>query len=140
MEIVSYVAVSDYKKHVTASFHAFQRKFVPFIKRKLSEKGLKCDKMYNFSDGSAAQYKNRKNVKNMCQHKDDFDGTEVEWHYLASCHGKGPCDGVGGTVKRSAVRASLQGKLITNAKEMYYWAVEYLPNIAVDYFSADEVE
>ncbi len=32
----------------------------------------------------------------------------AEWHLSATSHGKGPCDGVGGTVKRLAARASLQ--------------------------------
>ena len=32
----------------------------------------------------------------------------AEWHFFATSHGKGPCDGVGGTVKRLAARASLQ--------------------------------
>ena len=32
----------------------------------------------------------------------------AEWHFSATAHGKGACDGVGGTVKRLAARASLQ--------------------------------
>ena len=54
-----------------------------------------------------AQYKNTKNFINLCHHEDDF-GMPTEWHFFATSHGKGLCDGVGGTVKRFAVRASLQ--------------------------------
>ena len=43
---------------------------------------------------------------NLCYHK-DF-GVQAEWHFYATPHGKGPCDGIGGTVKRLATRASLQ--------------------------------
>ena len=32
----------------------------------------------------------------------------AEWHFFATSHGKGPCDGLGGTLKRLAARASLQ--------------------------------
>ena len=139
LEHFSYIAVSDHRKHVTATFHAFQKRFVPFLQNKLAEKGLKCGKICYFSDGSSAQYKNRKNVKNMCLHKTDFDGIEVEWHYFASCHSKGPCDGVGGTVKRCALRASLRKTLIRNAQEMCEWAENNLPHIKVECFTEDEV-
>ena len=33
---------------------------------------------------------------------------DVEWHFFATSHGKGPSDGVGGTVKRQAVKESLR--------------------------------
>ena len=59
-----------------------------------------------FSDGAASQYKNRKNFLNLCFHKSDF-GVPAEWHFSATSHGKGACDGLGGTVKCLAARASL---------------------------------
>lgn len=80
-------------------------------------------KLYYFSDGSAAQYKNKKNFTNLCYHKNDF-GIEAEWHFSATAHGKGSCDGVGGTVKREAARASLQRPYqdqITTPFELYEW-------------------
>ena len=54
------------------------------------------------------QYKNCKNVLNLCKHKHDFGGIEAEWHFFATSHGKGPCDGVGGCVKRLITLASLR--------------------------------
>ena len=39
--------------------------------------------------------------------EDDFE-VKAEWHFSATSHGKGACDGLGGTVKRLAARASLQ--------------------------------
>lgn len=67
----------------------------------------KTSRIYYFSDGPAAQYKNYKNFANIDYHEDDF-GIPAEWHFFATSHGKSPCDGVGGTVKRIAARASLQ--------------------------------
>lgn len=61
---------------------------------------------FYFTDGCAGQYKNRKNFVNVYFHKIDF-GYECEWHFHATSHGKGPCDGLGGTIKRSDTRASL---------------------------------
>ena len=63
--------------------------------------------IYYYSDGAASQYKNRLNFLNLCYHESDF-GIKAEWHYFATSHGKSACDGVGGTVKRLAARASLQ--------------------------------
>ena len=67
----------------------------------------KPKKVFYFSDGCAGQYKNCKNFMNLCHHSVDF-GFEAEWHFFATSHGKGPCDGVGGLLKRMATKASLQ--------------------------------
>lgn len=88
-------------------------------------------KIYYFSDGAAAQYKNKKNFYNLCQHKNDFN-ILAEWHFSATAHGKGPCDGVGGTVKRLAARASLQrpySEHIMTANDLYEWAKENISGI-----------
>jgi len=53
------------------------------------------------------QYKNSKNFINLWNHQNDF-GVLAEWHFFATSHGKGPSDGIGGTTKREATRASLQ--------------------------------
>ena len=73
------------------------------------------------SDGAAGQYKNRKNFANLVQHDHDFQ-VSAEWNFFATSHGKSSCDGVGGSVKRLAAHASLQGTLITMPKELYEWA------------------
>ena len=49
----------------------------------------------------------KKTVKTSCHHYEDF-GIVAEWHFFATSHGKGPPDGVGGTVEREAATASLQ--------------------------------
>ena len=60
-----------------------------------------------WSDGCAGQYKNYKNMMNLCMHKEDFQ-LDATWSFFATSHGKSPCDGVGGTVKRKIARCSLQ--------------------------------
>ena len=59
----------------------------------------------NYFHFLAGQYKNCKNFLNLCHHESDF-GLDAEWNFFATSHGKGPCDGVGGIVKRLAARAS----------------------------------
>ena len=60
-----------------------------------------------FTDGCAAQYKNCKAMFNLCQHEADF-GLKATWSFFATSHGKSPCDGIGGFVKRMTTKASLQ--------------------------------
>ena len=52
-----------------------------------------------FSDGCAGQYKNEKKFLNFCLHNPESDMTG-EWHFFTTSRGKGPSDGIGGTVKR----------------------------------------
>ena len=80
--------------------------FYNILEKFLPER-LHLKKTIYFSDGAASQYKSRKNFINLCLHKDDF-GISAEWNFYATSHGKGACEGVGGSVKRLAARASLQ--------------------------------
>ena len=63
-----------------------------------------------FSDGCAGQYENFKNILNLCHHVTDF-GITARWSFFTTSHGKSPCGGIGGTVKRLVARASLQRPL-----------------------------
>ena len=77
-----------------------------------------------FSDGAASQYKNRKKSSNLCHHKLDF-GVKAKWHFSATSHGKGACDGLEGTVKHLAAQASLQKpyqEKIMTPLQLYDWA------------------
>jgi len=47
-------------------------------------------------------------------------GSFASWHFFESNHGKGPCDGIGGTTKRNADNAVTQGKvLIQDAHDFF---------------------
>ena len=92
-------------------------KLIDFLKVKFRN----INKITYFSDGCAAQYKNCKNFVNLCHHRSDY-GISAEWHFFATSHGKGPCDGIGGTVKHNATRASIQrpnDKLILTPRQFY---------------------
>ena len=69
----------------------------------------------------------------------DF-GIPAEWHFHATAQGKGPCDGIGGNLKRFAARASLQApskNLILTADALYQWAKKNLVETLV-FFSPKE--
>ena len=70
----------------------------------------------------------------ICHHNKDF-GMPAEWHFFATSHGKGPCDGVGGTVKRLAARASLQRPInnqITTPRQLFEFAESEIKSIDID--------
>lgn len=93
-------------------------------------------KIFYFSDGASAQYKNKKNFVNLTFHVEDF-GIPAEWHFFATSHGKGPCDGLGGTVKRLAARASTSSLInpINSAVKFYDWVNKNVKNIHTEFFN-----
>ena len=94
------------------------------------------------SDGCAAQYKNRKNFINLCYHMEDF-GVQAEWHFFATSHGKTCADGIAGTLKRLATKASLQNLYenhILNSKQLYEFAVREIKGMSFCYVTNEEYE
>ena len=137
LEHVSYVVISDCLHHDTVAVHLFQKGFIEFLKDKFASSPLK---IFYFSDGAASQYKNRKNFINLCYHIEDFS-VPAEWHFSATSHGKGACDGVGGTIKRLAARASLQrpyDEQIMTPRQLFEWAIENIPSVSFHYWSMDD--
>ena len=68
----------------------------------------------------------------------------AEWHFVATSHVKveGPCDGIGGTLKRLASRVSLQRPVdlqIQNLSQLYEWAKQNLTRITAIFCSADDI-
>lgn len=136
---LSIVIISDCLHHDTIAVYLFQKIVLSFLKEVLP---CKLKKAIYFSDGAAAQYKNRKNFLNICLHENDF-GIKAEWHFSATSHGKGACDGVGGTVKRLAARASLQKPIedqITTPLQLFEWAKANIPGTIFKYCSCTEYQ
>ena len=124
----SFSCISDHMTHNAVTVYAFLKALIneqiktryPFIKS-----------ISYFTDGSPAQYKNFKNFTNLIMHEQDF-GIKAEWHFFATSHGKNACDGVGGTIKRLAARASLQRAIdnqILNPHHLYDYAKSEIAGI-----------
>lgn len=133
----SMCVVSDHLQHSTVAVHRFQQAVLQYMK-------LLCPyltKVFYFSDGAASQYKNFKNFANLVYHKDDF-GLDAQWHFFATSHGKNACDGVGGTIKREAAKASLQavttGHILT-PKQLYEWGCGQIQNVKFFFIAKEEV-
>jgi hypothetical protein len=60
----------------------------------------------------------------------------AEWHFFVTSHGKSASDGVGGTLKRLAARATLHhlydGQIIIS-HQMYEWAQFSIHNLNFDF-------
>lgn len=129
--------LSDDNTHDTCFVHEVQRLTVAHIKEVLPG----VQKVHYFSDGCAQQYKNFKNFLNLCYHKEDF-GMEADWTFFATSHGKSPCDGIGGTVKRLTARASLQrplGDQILSTDAMFEFCKGQLPIIKFEKINREEM-
>ena len=94
---LSYVVISDCLHHDVIAVYTFIKRFIDFL-RKFFPIHTQPSKILYFSDGSAPQYKNHKNFLNLCLHQADF-GLSAEWHFSATSHGKGACDGLEGSLK-----------------------------------------
>ena len=135
---VNVVVISDCLKHDTVAVHLFQRKLINFLKSYFSQPLI--THMIYFSDGAVSQYKNFKNFTNLCFHEEDF-GITAEWHFFSTSHGKGACDGLGGTIKRLATIASLQrpyNEQIMTPKQLFLYATENISGINFLYSSNKE--
>lgn len=102
LRVQSYVMILDCLDHTTAAVATFQQLLLNELKSELPL----LKRVHYFSDGAASQYKNRKNFASLCHHKEDFN-LDATWHFFATSHGKSACDGIGGTLKRLAAKASL---------------------------------
>lgn len=85
---------------------------------------IKLNCIYCLSEGSAAQYTNKKDFIGLCFYKDS--GITAEWHLCATSHGKRVYDGVAGIDKWQDACASLQGPYnlqIITALQLHNWRI-----------------
>ena len=136
----SLAVISDCNAHNTVAVHTFLKPILDYVKQLCPS----LKKVHYFTDGAASQYKNYKNIANLLHHFDDFQ-LEAEWHFFATSHGKGPCDGIGGTIKRLARRKSLQSVNnsdgdIQTPMALFRFANSNVENIKVFYVSKEDVD
>ena len=99
----SFFLLSDCNTHDTVAVHLFQC----YLISHLQEKSQFVNSIVYFSDGCVGQYKNLKIFQNLCLHEEDFD-IPAEWYFFDKSNGKGPSDGIGGTIKRETTKTSRQ--------------------------------
>ena len=91
------------------------------------EKTMDLSKVIVWSDGCGAQFRSRFVFKFLSSYRTDLI---IEWNYNEAHHGKGPMDGIGGTIKNVVYRKVKTGKVIVNsAKEFHEAANKFIPSI-----------
>ena len=117
----NFVFVSDDLGHNIGTVFAFLKRLLPEIKQTMNSK---VKKVYYWTDGPCSQYKNKTAFYIYSNHN-ELLRTDADWSYFESGHGKGACDGVGGTAKRMADLSIKQGKVsIQEAEDFYIWGKE----------------
>ena len=113
-----FVAVSGSLQHNAAAVYCILQKCIPLLKE--DEPNLRC--IHYLTDSPTSQYRNKTIFQILCSHEEEF-GVSARWHYLECGHGKGPCDGLGASVKRTADMSVKQGKItIQGADDFVRWA------------------
>ena len=134
----SLVFLSNILEHNVHMVYCIQKQTIEFLRKKLPA----LAKVEYFTDGSAAQYKNFKSFLNLLHHKNDF-GIDACWSFHATSHGKGPCDGIGGSVKRATANESLRRsslEQITNVVTMYTFCRNTFNDIHFEIISSEDIE
>jgi hypothetical protein len=137
-DATSYVVVSDELQHDKYAVNCFNK---AILHHYASVLGRKIEYLHVFSDGAASQFKNRYTLSTILNPK-QFHASidQMDWSFFASAHGKGPIDGIGGTMKRTVWRRILQGRVVVNnASDFAEVAKEACPNINVIVVGVDEV-
>jgi hypothetical protein len=135
--VQSIVVISDELHHDKYSVLTFNRSILEAV----SGDGSIID-LHIFTDGANSQFKNRFTLSNLVRPQLINPNLKtVDWSFFGTAHGKGPVDGVGGTVKRTVWRRILQKRaFLNNPEEFAAVAREACPNIIVLYVSSQEIE
>jgi hypothetical protein len=134
LENLCFVFISDGLYHDTVTVYIFQKHLIAFLKENVPD----ISKIYYFSDSASAQYKNKNNFVNLCHHNTDFQ-INAEWHFFATSHGKGPCDGVRGTIK-SCNSFQVTAPSDIDSSTTLFMGKDHFPSIHVQCVCNSEVE
>lgn len=132
----SFAIISNDLSHSKYSVYAFIKEIV----HQLQTKSKNVNKIIIFSDGCAAQFKNRYTLSNLCHMEHDC-GVGAEWNFFATSHGKGAVDAVGGLIKR-LVWTEIRSRRVDvgDAYTFYMCAKNKVNNINVIYIDNSETE
>lgn len=113
----SYIYVSNTQSHNSSTVYAF----ITRITSELRSKRPDIDCIHYITDSPTSQYRNKLMMYVVANH-DKLFGLKASWQYWEAGHGKGPCDGVGGTSKRLAdLAVKRQTAVIQSAEDYFRW-------------------
>lgn len=99
------------------------------------------DVLHVQSDGPSSQYKNRFNFNFITKIQNCMPNIRhVTWNFSVAGHGKGPADGIGGTVKRTADARVSNGMDINNISSFIEHVQPFLKSIELIKVEAAEIK
>ena len=102
-----------------------------------AKRGKKFDEIIVWSDGCTAQFRSRYIFFMLTRM---FPGKYLRWFYNEAHHGKGPMDGIGGTVKHAIFKKVKSGLILINSPEEFANATaKFLPSITTVFLSEGDV-
>ena len=111
----NYVAVSDDLGHNIGLVYAIIKDIVTQVKQIVPN----LSHIHYWTDSPSSQYRNKTAFYIISDHTSLF-GIPASWNYFETGHGKGPCDGVGGTAKRAADMGIKQEKFVVQDANDFY--------------------
>lgn len=131
----TFVCLSNSTKHDNDTVSYFNE----LILNQFLRGGLNISHCHYLTDGAVTQFKNFKQIINLCMHEEDY-GCTAQNHFFATAHGKSEVDAVGGRVKRAAKRASIQGEVIRNVRELHAFVAKKFTNISFFHVSENDLK
>lgn len=111
------VYISNDLNHNSAAVVTFVKDLIEKIKEENPD--VAC--VHYWTDSPTSQYRNKSIFYLVANHESLF-GLKAIWNYFEAGHGKGPCDGIGGSTKRCADQAMKSGKaIIQDPHDFYAW-------------------
>ncbi|CAF1101340.1 unnamed protein product [Adineta ricciae] len=92
-----------------------------------------------FSDGAASQFKQRFHFRNLTRIANKYN-ISLSWNFLATSHGKGVVDGIGGSAKRLVWSAVLAGEVCRTAEDFVKIAKKKTKKIILIEITADAID
>ena len=114
LQVRSYVGISEVTNHSLPTTFAFLKKLIPIVKKDYPH----LEVIHFVSDGPSSQYRN-KSVCNLIARFHQIFSLRATWSWWEAGHGKGPCDGVGGAIKKKADNIVKTNKIISNANDFH---------------------
>ncbi|CAC5395762.1 unnamed protein product [Mytilus coruscus] len=133
----STVYVSSVLQHNASMVYAILKDLINHLK----DDNPELTNIHFWTDSPTSQYRN-KSIFDLISSCETKFSIKASWHYFECGHGKGPCDGIGGTTKRNADNAVKQGKAtIQDGHDFMAWALsESASQISYRYISTEEFE
>jgi hypothetical protein len=133
---VSWVITSDNLDHNKRAVVTFLKEILDYV----TETYHGVSKISFWSDGSAAQFKNKFIFASLVKFQNLYKIT-LTWSFFPTAHGKGPCDALGGSSKRVVERRILSRQhFVKDATSFRNVLVAATPNIKCTVSNDDNIE